>query len=292
MITRTSRRTLPKLGLVRFAIRVFCVGGLLPGCAKEPVERFPPASDRCAGKPCSGPGVSGGLSGSPRNPSSGAADAGATLTDGGKAQTLRGSVLAVRSADLSQTTKLSGFDVRVVAMGSREQATVFSGTPFALALTKLPSWLRVEAPESPKDAADWLTTLQAVGSTQLPVELLLMERQALSDVSEALELNPVALDPTRGHALLHFIGGDGEAVRDATVEVAAGLIAYDTGATFSDAVPATGGRGAVALFNAPASPAPGREFPVRVTSGAVTTTVQVPLVTDAVTLMLFELRDN
>ncbi len=254
-------------------------------CSSEKVERPPPASDRCGKELCSAPVVSGGISAGKSDEPSGSptGDAGS-----GPAGQLSGEVLIVRSPDLAQVGDLDGHEVTIAGLGpdGSDNELEYDGQgPFEIELQEPPVWVRVESSDS-----DLITTIQGIAQLGAGAQLLVMERRVLSDVSEGLVLNPVALDPTRGHALIHFVDGAGQALANVSVEPTGGIVAYDAGATYTDAVEATSDRGAAILFNSPASALPGADVQLTITHEQVTTNASVPLARDALTLVIFELQ--
>jgi hypothetical protein len=259
----------------------------LSACGDEKQERLPPASDRCGDKVCSQPSVSGGIaqSNSDSDPDVGS-DAGRPAGDAGQ---LSGSVVIVQSPDLNVIRNLNETSVRIVfpaVRGGEETLALDGDQDFEIDVTP-PVWLRVE----PVETEDLITTIQGISRSGSGVRLRVLEREMMNEVSQSLAINPAALDPERGHALLHFVDSAQAPLANVSIEVTGGIVAYDVGASYSDSVSETSDRGAVALFNAPAASVPGRPVDLQVTYAGTTNSVSVILARNAFTLAIFELEE-
>jgi len=185
------------------------------------------------------------------------------------------------------TRALEGDAVRLSASfaDGAETSTDYRGMgQFSLGPGALPAWVRVEPTDS-----RLLATLQALASAPPNLELVIFQRAVLSDVSEGFTINPVALDPLRGHALLQFLDEPGRPLNDVSVEAPlGGAIGYDVGVTYSDSTQGTSERGAAVLFNGPVVASPGLELLVR--QAQRSTTIQLPLEQDTLTIAVFRLE--
>lgn len=267
-------------------VRPLALGYLLCGCAAEDPHRPPFISDQCGDDACSAPTISGGVAGN--NPEVVDAPAPADVDPDGVDGQLSTTVAVALSPDLTTLASLSEA-VRVIgpaADGTVAEVTVSDSERFVLDLASPPIWLRVQ----PESDARLLTTLQRRDTLEAEAPLLVMDRQVLADVSEALAVNPVALDPAGGHAVVHLVDGSGAPIVGAQVLSESGVVAYDIGATFSDSTPETADRGAAAIFNVSAAAEPGSDVVFVVVTPDATVSIQLPMLQGALTLANVELQ--
>lgn len=258
-----------------------CVGlALLLGCANEPVERAPLASDLCDDGPCKLPprtGI-GGVGAAP-------SDGGAPLPGGDAGQGVLLDFVVATRADASQTRDLANASLEVVvdaADGTRNRVQ-FGGSPISIdAIGRAPYWFRVR----PLDEG-LVTTLVPVPEAPQMLTLPVFERRVIEDVADNLT-SPVALDPERGHAVLLFTR-DGLPLPGVRVSVDGGRVAYDVGTLFSDALEETQERGAAALLNLPAVSFPGGSSEVLASFLGETVVIEIELAQGGVTLVTLRL---
>lgn len=254
------------------------------GCSQSQ-ERFPPASDRCRTGPC----VSSSEITPQGKPGSaaptGAPDSGKSAADAGA---LFGDVALVNGPDLSLSGRALTEPLMIYGPGfNGEVKTQYEpGGEFRLMPDgAAPWWVRVEPTDRSPELLSVVQRVQRPGA----VQLFIIERQSLSDVSEALVFNPTALDPERGHAIIRFTGRRGAALAGVSAVPSSGVLAYDIGETYTDSTNATAARGAVAIFNIAASAPPGVGATLEVSFGRLKTVVSFPAVRNALTSADFAL---
>lgn len=229
---------LRSLGLA--AAAVACVA-----CASKPEKRFPAAAD-CTGSGCLPAVIIGG---------GGGTDASAN-TDAGVASTNDAGVLAVEAvvvkgltANLATVTREVNEIVDVSFVGNQEfEARVTGDALLELPGKSLPGWLRVEVADAP---SKFKSTLRWTDGKEDPLQLLTADFGLYADVAAALAVQPLALSVKSALVLMTFRDVDGKLLPGLSLRVSSGVVAYDTGATFSDAIAETGEQGAVLWFNAP-----------------------------------------
>lgn len=260
----------------------------------ETVTRPAPAGD-CEVEACDdyrvppGAGVAAGRDG--------AAGAGGEGGGGGmpppQAGVLAGSVRVVTEPDLSGN-EVPDEPVQVGSTGAQQTLVSVDadadGT-FRLegVMSTAPLWVAVGALEG-SEAGRFMTTLQAVDSTQSQfVELLLVPRALMAEIASASYLiNPRELEPGRGHAIITFVGPNGS--RQSGVQIIApdaddAAVAYDAGDIYSDASDRTATRGTAILLNMPASAYPGSTLPISAELAGVTYDTPIRVARDAVTIV-------
>ena len=259
------------------------VGDCQDGCIDGPS----PIRDGNSG--ALGMGGSGGSGGSAGAAGSASAGAAGSSTAAG---TLNGSIEAVTSTALTESTDLDG-TVQIQAPGAggdQVTATSESSGSFSLAgvTQRANLWVGV-GPFNGDTNSTFMDTLQVVDSTHVtPVSLLVMRRPPFQElVSASFLANSVELDPARGHAILRFVNAQRQGITGVTLttpEPATTNVAYDIADDiYSDQQTATSLKGTLVLVNLQANAYPGtastitaqvrgarRDVDVHIAAGAVT----------------------
>ena len=255
----------------------------LLGCSESSDVRPPFLGDQdCEGPQC------GPIVGNP-NPPTGSipppggerGDNGDGGSDAGVAEPLEAAVALASSADLTLTQRLDvPLSLRLARNPEVELARVNGSEPFTLTGERLPAWLTIRPLQA---AEDIIPTTQWVTSEFSPQQMVVMDRVVLSDIGESLVLSPQAPNPVMGHALVTFVDPEGVPLPGVSVEASNGVVAYDLGATFTDATTQTDQRGSVAWVNA-SSDGPQRPQSLEVRYLESNRRVHLPIASDTVTL--------
>jgi hypothetical protein len=222
-------------------------------CTDEPEVRPPPAAP-CTDPECATPpdSVTAG-GGMPQGGSGGAGGAG-----GEEAVTLDGTVRIITSADLLDSDGLT-VPVDVVARGFSQsliRATTASDGSFRIEDLDESSALPVLVlPTEGDTSLDIVQTLQSVDSlTSTRVDLFALSGVMFDDlIDQSFIMNPTVFDPRRASAIVTVVDDLGEALQGVSLlpEDGQELLAYDSGAVYSDALEQTGDRGTFVLLNVP-----------------------------------------
>ena len=179
----------------------------------------------------------------------------------------------------------------------RVSATISGGEDFTLNEGAVTTWLWVAVRQTNGEATrDLITTLQPVNSmAATSAELVIADRLSLSDLATIGTLvMPTELDPTRGHALIHFVNGAGTPVSDVslanTPNIASAVLAYDAGPAFSDGLDSTQVAGAVLILNMGAEIFPGGTKRLLYRQGAMEQPLDIEVARDALTLVTVTLN--
>ena len=259
------------------------VGDCPDGCIGGPS----PIRDAASGSQgMGGTGGSGGSAGAAGSASAGAA--GSSVTEG----SLSGSIAAVTSTALTESTDLDG-TVQVQAPGADgDQVTTSSESNGSFSLSgvtqKANLWVGV-GPFNGDASSTFMDTLQVVDSTHATsVSLLVMRRPPFQElVSSSFLANSVELDSARGHAILRFVNAQRQGITGVTLTTPAPAttnVAYDIADDiYSDQQTETSLKGTLVLVNLQANAYPGtattittqvrgtrRDVDVHIAAGAVT----------------------
>jgi hypothetical protein len=247
------------------------------GCAKE-VEHAPFAEDICAESLCTRPPLSRVSGSTPASMDAGMGDAGSEPV------AAEGTIVVVETPDLLQTRPLEGASVELVfdaRTGERTRLDSDDGSFESPDVGANPYWVRVRPTEDPTDLLATLTRTDSLDT------VLVFERRAIEDVADNLTL-PVALDPTKGHAIFNFVR-DGLPLQGVALDVPDGRVAYDSGTLFSDGIEATQERGAAVALNVAAVVFPGGSAEFEVLLDGSIQVVEIELSQDAVTVVTLSL---
>lgn len=255
------------------------------GCGESSEERPPYLGDQdCEGSQC-GPIVVNPNPPTGTAPPTGGGDGG---LDGDLAESLEAAISLASSPDLMTTRRLDGvpLSVRLARDPSVELARVSGSNPFTLPADRLPAWLTIRPLQA---SADIFPTTQWASLGAAPQQMIVMDRVTLGDIGESLVVSPQAPNPALGHALITFVDEQGAPLPGVSVEAVNGVVAYDLGATFTDATLQTDQRGSVAWMNVPSS---GPELPLslQILYQESTRNVSLPIAADTVTLARVALR--
>jgi hypothetical protein len=241
----------------------------------SPTERYPAAED-CKGRACGGGAVigAGGANGSVSDAGQGEMDAGAA---GGDAGTYAVDSLVVRASSVDISTVLASDETVAVSWLTAPEIQLSTSGSKRLTFPRnpLPDWVRVQADVDAQSKIG--STLRWVGAGESPLQLITIDEVLLQDVGDALLLTPTTLDAASGHVLLNLRDQDGKPVPGVHVAVVGGVVAYDIGATFSDATDETGDRGAALWLNAPTAGSGTREVQFRLEARGVELNQRVPV---------------
>ncbi|HEX2732420.1 MAG TPA: prolipoprotein diacylglyceryl transferase [Polyangiaceae bacterium] len=293
-LVRTRRLSaLPRLPLNLGATALFCLAlcGLTLGCSPKKAERLPPLKDTCTSPLCKNGGAQGasGGGGAPQ-PASPTPGSPATTGDGGtQAETLlSGSVRVATSPDFGSLTELQDARLELTASspaGGEQSAAYGPGDTFKLGVSGFPALLIARQVSGD---AKLMTTLQWVDEEpSSDLELMIVELSVLQDVAENLGGTPTALNDKAGHLMLNFVDQAGIPVSDVEVtglSTNGATVAYDIGATYSDAIAATAERGSVLILNAPAGALPGTAVSVEFKHVGTTGTLDTLVAKQALTI--------
>lgn len=186
----------------------------------------------------------------------GASGAAGTGGDGEEDEpvTLEGFVRLVTSADLVDVGQLT-LPVDVIAdafpQGLRRETTEAGGS-FLLEDVLEESALVVTVQPTAGSNVEIVPTLQAVDTTTVTdAELLALSNDMFLDlVEQSFTVNPTAFDSNLGAAIITFLDENGDPLDGVSLIAGnAGVVAYDNGAIYSDALEQTGGRGTLVLLN-------------------------------------------
>lgn len=228
--------------------------GLFGSCARE-LDEPPPLAGGCTLDECPEPvdmPPTGSLGGA-----SGAAGSGGDGNGDDEPVTLEGTVRVITSADLANIATLT-LPVDVIAkqftQGVVRDTTENEGG-FVLTDVKQESALSVTVAPIDSDASlQLIQTLQGVDTTTVTeTDLFVLDRDMFDElVEQSFTENPTALDRGLAAAIVTFVDEEGN-VLDGVSLIAgnAGVVAYDNGAVYSDALEETGGRGTLVLLNIP-----------------------------------------
>lgn len=279
--------------------RLLVVGGLLAvaWACSETVTRPEQLGD-CRGADCME--VGGGLP--PSNVGSGSGSAGSSGSGGQggggglpppAAGTLAGSVRLIVDTDLGPPANLDD-SVEIRAAGAAQsEVSIQSELDGSFRLDGvLPDdelWVAVGTFDTPP-SLPVMDTFQIVDATIGDfVELLVMRQSVMDDIAAVSFTNSsVALDPTRGHAILSFFDAEGVPVQGVSVVQPAledAAIAYDAGEIYSDQLDETANRGSVVLMNMPAVAYPGGLISVTVSLDGVSYSTPVRIARNTVTVV-------
>jgi hypothetical protein len=253
---------------------------LLVQCGNKKEERFPPASDRCGRNLCTRPS-NGGVVG--RVPLDAGSDAGVVTLDPDAGTSFSTEVVILTTGDLQQSRAFSGASLEISAEardGTRTEQD-YGGGPLSFAARgRAPFWMTLRQTGGSAELLTTLSVFDTAGNAPLPI----VERAVLEDIADNLAGNPQLLQLDRAHAVLHFTD-QGDPAIGVALSAVQGTIAYDVGTTYSDVLESTNERGAAALLNLPAVPLPGGSLEIQVTYQSETSTLQLRVAQDAVTLM-------